>query len=163
MYMQGPGSNSAPRSATAMTAMAPLRPCDTRVVPSSGSTAMSVRGSLVHPMRSPQYSIGASSFSPVRMRGHMLSQLPMCLRRFGAQFATMCPCLQARTFPDHNHAIHRDTVEDLAHLVDCSLIRRILVTLAKPAPASKGCCLQHASMEPNVLLDDTGIDVIALL
>lgn len=51
-----------------------------------------------------------------------------------------------RTFANHNHAIHRDTVEDLAHLVDCSLVRRILVALAEPSPASKGCCLQQAGM-----------------
>ena len=49
--------------------MAPACPCATRFVPSSGSTAMSTRGTSsrsapVRPTRSPMYSIGASSRSP---------------------------------------------------------------------------------------------------
>src|SRR3954468_4955893 len=49
--------------------MAPAWPWATRLVPSSGSTAMSIRGTStrsapVRPTRSPMYSIGASSRSP---------------------------------------------------------------------------------------------------
>mmetsp|Transcript_11190 Transcript_11190/g.24092 ORF Transcript_11190/g.24092 Transcript_11190/m.24092 type:complete len:217 (+) Transcript_11190:2324-2974(+) len=64
MYITGPGSNREPRLASAMTETAPLRPCAVRVVPSRGSTAMSTGMELPSPMRSPQYSMGASSFSP---------------------------------------------------------------------------------------------------
>ena len=56
-----------PRSDTAMTAMAFPRPSEVRVVPSMGSTAMSVIGGLPSPINSPLNSIGASSFSPSPM------------------------------------------------------------------------------------------------
>ncbi len=54
----------APRSATAMTARAPPRPWAVSVVPSMGSTAMSVSGGVPSPIFSPLKSIGALSFSP---------------------------------------------------------------------------------------------------
>src|SRR5271168_3280736 len=57
----------APRSATAMTARAPPRPCAVSVVPSMGSTAMSVSGGVPSPIFSPLNSIGALSFSPSPM------------------------------------------------------------------------------------------------
>ena len=57
----------APRSATAITASAPPRPCAVRVVPSIGSTAMSVSGGVPSPIFSPLKSIGALSFSPSPM------------------------------------------------------------------------------------------------
>src|SRR5580693_3601121 len=57
----------APRSATAMTARAPPRPCAVSVVPSMGSTAMSVIGGVPSPIFSPLKSIGALSFSPSPM------------------------------------------------------------------------------------------------
>ena len=63
----GPGSNMVPRSATAMTARAPPRPRAVRVVPSMGSTAMSVSGGVPSPIFSPLKSIGALSFSPSPM------------------------------------------------------------------------------------------------
>mmetsp|Transcript_6505 Transcript_6505/g.20219 ORF Transcript_6505/g.20219 Transcript_6505/m.20219 type:complete len:220 (-) Transcript_6505:89-748(-) len=66
MYITGPGSNNEPRFATAITAMAPLRPVAHSVVPSSGSTAISI-SVVPSPMRSPQYSIGASSLAPSPM------------------------------------------------------------------------------------------------
>ena len=50
-----------------MTASAPPRPRAVRVVPSMGSTAMSVSGGVPSPMRSPLKSIGALSFSPSPM------------------------------------------------------------------------------------------------
>jgi hypothetical protein len=53
MYTQGPGLNIVPRSLSAMTEMALPRPSDVRVVPSTGSTAMSVSGGVPSPMRSP--------------------------------------------------------------------------------------------------------------
>src|SRR5207253_648109 len=49
---------------SAITEMALPRPSDVRVVPSTGSTAMSVSGGVPSPMRSPLNSMGASSFSP---------------------------------------------------------------------------------------------------
>ena len=57
----------APRSATAITASAPPRPCAVSVVPSIGSTAMSVSGGVPSPIFSPLNSIGALSFSPSPM------------------------------------------------------------------------------------------------
>src|SRR6202161_3205595 len=57
----------APRSATAMTARAPPRPWAVSVVPSMGSTAMSVSGGVPSPIFSPLKSIGALSFSPSPM------------------------------------------------------------------------------------------------
>jgi hypothetical protein len=53
MYTQGPGSNIVPRSASATTASAFGIPFEVRVVPSSGSTAMSTSGGLPSPIRSP--------------------------------------------------------------------------------------------------------------
>src|SRR5919201_956299 len=53
-----------PRSATATTDTAFGKPLDSSVVPSTGSTARSTFGSMPLPIRSPMYSIGASSFSP---------------------------------------------------------------------------------------------------
>ena len=50
-----------------MTASAPPRPWAVRVVPSIGSTAMSVSGGVPSPIRSPLKSIGALSFSPSPM------------------------------------------------------------------------------------------------
>ena len=47
-----------------MTARAPPRPCAVSVVPSIGSTAMSVIGGVPSPIFSPLNSIGALSFSP---------------------------------------------------------------------------------------------------
>ena len=67
MYTHGPGSNIVPRSLTPMTESALPRPCAVGVVPSRGSTAMSVSGGVPSPMRSPLKSIGASSFSPSPM------------------------------------------------------------------------------------------------
>src|SRR4051794_31271453 len=64
MYTAGPGSNIVPRSDIAITANARGEPSAARVVPSRGSTAMSVCGGDPSPMCSPLYSIGASSFSP---------------------------------------------------------------------------------------------------
>ena len=67
-HITGPGSNIAPRSATAITATAPLLPPATRLVPSKGSTATSTAracGAVASPTRSPQKSMGALSFSPV--------------------------------------------------------------------------------------------------
>src|SRR5919202_1827823 len=57
----------APRSATAMTAMALGMPLAMRVVPSTGSTATSHSGPLPSPTCSPLKSIGAWSFSPSPM------------------------------------------------------------------------------------------------
>ena len=57
----------APRSATAMTARAPPRPWAVSVVPSIGSTAMSVSGGVPSPIFSPLKSMGALSFSPSPM------------------------------------------------------------------------------------------------
>src|SRR3954470_13680594 len=57
----------APRSATAMTAMALGMPLAMRVVPSTGSTATSHSGPLPSPTCSPLNSIGAWSFSPSPM------------------------------------------------------------------------------------------------
>ena len=56
-----------PRSETAMTASAPPRPCAVSVVPSMGSTAMSVNGGVPSPIFSPLNNIGAWSFSPSPM------------------------------------------------------------------------------------------------
>lgn len=56
-HITGPGSNIAPRSATAITATAPPRPPATRLVPSRGSTATSTLracGAEESPTRSPQ-------------------------------------------------------------------------------------------------------------
>ena len=64
MYTHGPGSNMVPRSLSAITAIAPGRPSDVSVVPSIGSTAMSIAGAEPSPISSPLNSIGASSFSP---------------------------------------------------------------------------------------------------
>ena len=64
MYTHGPGSNIVPRSLSAITAIAPGRPSEVRVVPSIGSTAMSIAGAEPSPISSPLNSIGASSFSP---------------------------------------------------------------------------------------------------
>src|SRR5919108_717102 len=64
MYTIGPGSNIAPRSASAITEIAFGLPNAHRRVPSSGSTAMSTCGGLPSPITSPLWSIGASSFSP---------------------------------------------------------------------------------------------------
>ena len=50
-----------------MTASAPPRPSAVGVVPSMGSTAMSVSGGEPSPMRSPLKSMGALSFSPSPM------------------------------------------------------------------------------------------------
>ena len=47
-----------------LTALAPGRPKAHRLVPSSGSSAMSTPGPLPVPTSSPIYSIGASSRSP---------------------------------------------------------------------------------------------------
>jgi len=56
-----------PCSASATTATAFGRPFESSVVPSTGSTATSTFGSWPLPIRSPIYSIGASSFSPSPM------------------------------------------------------------------------------------------------
>ena len=56
-----------PRSDTAMTARAPPRPRAVGVVPSIGSTAMSVCGGVPSPICSPLKSMGALSFSPSPM------------------------------------------------------------------------------------------------
>ena len=53
-----------PRSLTAITARALPRPLAVSVVPSTGSTAMSVAGPEPSPTNSPLNSMGASSFSP---------------------------------------------------------------------------------------------------
>ena len=53
-----------PRSLTAMTERAFMRPAAVRLVPSIGSTAMSQAGPKPLPTCSPLKSIGASSFSP---------------------------------------------------------------------------------------------------
>src|SRR5205823_3416470 len=59
-----PGKSIVPRSATAITAMAPVCPSAVSRVPSSGSTATSTSGPSPFPTSSPLKSIGASSFSP---------------------------------------------------------------------------------------------------
>src|SRR3954452_25118088 len=53
-----------PFSDSAIVASAPGKPLAVSSVPSSGSTAMSTSGGEPSPIRSPLYSIGASSFSP---------------------------------------------------------------------------------------------------
>ena len=53
MYTHGPGSNIAPRSATAMTASASGSALAVSVVPSTGSTAMSTAGGEPLPTCSP--------------------------------------------------------------------------------------------------------------
>ena len=67
MYTHGPGSNIAPRSATAITDIAFGRLLAVRPAPSTGSTAMSTSGPEPDPTCSPAYSIGVSSFSPSPM------------------------------------------------------------------------------------------------
>ena len=64
MYTHGPGLNIVSRPLIAITASALSRPSEQSVVPSTGSTAMSTGLWPGVPMRSPLYSIGASSFSP---------------------------------------------------------------------------------------------------
>ena len=71
MYVSGAWVRP-PASEAARTVIAPAWPWATRLVPSSGSTAMSTRGTSsrsapVRPTRSPMYSIGASSRSPSPM------------------------------------------------------------------------------------------------
>ncbi len=62
-----------PASARAITASAPGNPSAVRRVPSTGSTATSTLGPVPFPIRSPLYSMGASSFSPspITMRPSM--------------------------------------------------------------------------------------------
>ena len=63
-YMTSVGQFIAPRSERAITAIAPGRPFDNNVVPSMGSTAISILGPDLSPINSPLNNIGASSFSP---------------------------------------------------------------------------------------------------
>ena len=90
-----------PRSLTAMTAMALPRPLAVRVVPSMGSTAMSVAGPWPSPTDSPLNSMGASSFSPSPMTTMpSMGTLPSVMR-MASTAAPSAPSLSPRP-------IHRD-------------------------------------------------------
>ncbi len=90
-----------PRSLTAITARALPRPLAVSVVPSTGSTAMSVAGPSPSPTDSPLNSIGASSFSPSPMTT-MPSIGTLCsVMRMASTAAPSAPSLSPRP-------IHRD-------------------------------------------------------
>ena len=107
-----------PRPETAITARAPPRPRAVEVVPSTGSTAMSVLGGLPSPMRSPLNSMGALSFSPSPITTSPSMEMEDSTIRMALTAASSAPSLSPRP-------IQRDAASAAASVTRTSSIAKL--------------------------------------
>ena len=90
---------------------------------------------LPSPMRSPQYSMGALSFSP----SPDAAKFRLCKTR-----DELCTSLHRRT--NHDDAIKRNAPQHRPHCVHGSAVGRVLLALAQPVSGGQRCRLGHAHL-----------------